>query len=394
MLVAWPVRHKATRVSRRDNDERTFQTKIPWRWTDLTIGAALMGRPRIGKAGNGLLDRMQARVWSDGKTVTYRYLPVNGAPKNLGTDKIVAIRTVLDLLGLCDSHGTLEWVWESFSNAKDPSKRWSMLSDSSKSDYKQAWKQIAKTFGSMLISHIDSSMISRYVHVERADSPKRANTEKALLSNLFGWGIFKDVCKVNATIGVDPRRLEARSYSPDRQLLENFLTWLDMQTPQRRIVGMAAEYASLAGNRKVEFLNLTWSQVDRAAGEIRTLRAKQRGTKKLSITEAVAIGPEMQLLLERLEVLRTERECHYVFPTRDNNQYSSRGFQTLWQRCLIDAVTAGILTAETRFTFHDLRAYYATKHKKVRGVLPDLHANKETTARIYDRNKVVERESF
>lgn len=157
---------------------------------------------------------------------------------------------------------------------------------------------------------------------------------------------------------------------------------------------MAAEYASLAGNRKVEFLHLTWPQIDRVAGEIRTLRAKQRGTKTLSITEVVAIGPEMQLLLERLAVLRTERECHYVFPTRDNNKYTSRGFQTMWQRCLTDAVKAGILTSETRFTFHDLRAYYATKHKKVRGELPDLHANPETTARIYDRNKVVERDSF
>jgi hypothetical protein len=43
-----------------------------------------------------------------------------------------------------------------------------------------------------------------------------------------------------------------------------------------------------------------------------------------------------------------------------------------------------VLTLETRFTFHDLRAFYATKHKKVTGDLPDLHKNKETTARAYD----------
>ena len=84
----------------------------------------------------------------------------------------------------------------------------------------------------------------------------------------------------------------------------------------------------------------------------------------------------------------------YVFPTRDNNQYTDRGFKTLWQRCVLAAIGKKILTAQTRFTFHDLRAYYAMKHKKDRGALPDLHANPETTARVYDRNKEVGRESF
>ena len=47
-----------------------------------------------------------------------------------------------------------------------------------------------------------------------------------------------------------------------------------------------------------------------------------------------------------------------------------------------------------RFTFHDLRACYAAKHKQDRGTLPDLHANPATTARVYDRNKEVGRDSF
>ena len=157
---------------------------------------------------------------------------------------------------------------------------------------------------------------------------------------------------------------------------------------------MAAEYASLAGNRKVEFLHLTWPQIDRNAGVIRTIRAKQRGKKREQLVEVVTIGPELGALIDRLAAIRPGRECLYVFPTRDNNQYTDQGFKTLWQRCVLSAIDNDILTAQTRFTFHDLRAYYATKHKKDRGVLPDLHANPETTARVYDRNKEVGRESF
>jgi hypothetical protein len=53
------------------------------------------------------------------------------------------------------------------------------------------------------------------------------------------------------------------------------------------------------------------------------------------------------------------------------------------------AIEEGVLTPATRFAFHDLRAFYATRHKAERGTLPDLHKNPETTARVCDRNKVV-----
>lgn len=357
-----------------------------------------MGRARMGVAGKGLLDRMQARVWANGKTITYRYLPVGGKPINLGTDKFTAISKVVELLGGAKDQGTMKWVWEKYTAQNDRGEyttpRWKNLADSSREDYKQAWKQIEKTFGNVQMSSVDATMVARYVHIERAETPKRANTEKALLSNLFGHGIKLGVCKVNATIGVEPHQLEARTVAPKSDVLVKFLDWIAGQTPQRRIVGMAAEYCSLAGNRKVEFLPLTWSQVDRVAGEIRTIRAKQRGSKRQQIVEVISIGPELSTLLERLEAVRPSKECIFVFPTRDGNQYSDRGFKTLWQRCVSLAIEMNILKGSDRFTFHDLRAFYATKHKKERGELPDLHSNKATTARVYDRNKEVGRHSF
>ncbi len=49
---------------------------------------------------------------------------------------------------------------------------------------------------------------------------------------------------------------------------------------------------------------------------------------------------------------------------------------------------------ERRFTFHDLRAYFVTQYKAETGLLPDLHANPGTTARVYDRTKEVKRRSI
>jgi hypothetical protein len=42
----------------------------------------------------------------------------------------------------------------------------------------------------------------------------------------------------------------------------------------------------------------------------------------------------------------------------------------------------------------DLRAHYATVHKQQHGVLPDLHKNPRTTARVYDRNKAIKRSAL
>ncbi|MDP2367880.1 tyrosine-type recombinase/integrase [Rhodoferax sp.] len=291
--------------------------------------------------------------------------------------------------GSTDGQGTLKWVWEKYSDPETGSPRWKKLAEVTREDHRQAWKQIDKSLGDMQISDITSPIVARYVHVERADSPKRANTEKALLSNLFGQGIKLGACSVNATIGVEPHQLEARTEAPAAKLLEALLTWMGQQTTQRKLIGMAAEYASLAGNRKCEFLKLTWPQVDREAKQIRIIRAKQRGKKRETIVEVIAISDDMEGLLTRLEALRLGRECLYVFPTRDGNKYSDKGFQSIWQRCIQDAIADQVLTTKNRFTFHDLRAYYATKHKLVRGSLPDLHANPQTTARVYDRNKEV-----
>lgn len=352
-----------------------------------------MGRPRDRKSAEGLLPRMESRPLKGGG-FSYRYHPVGGKPIALGHDRVAACRKVLDLTGQTVHHGTLKWVWEKFTDAEKPAPRWKKLADSSKTDYQAAWKQIEKTFGAMQAAHITSNMVAHYVHVERANAEKRANTEKALLSNLFGHGIKLGVCQVNATIGVEPHQLEARVVAPKRELLARFLEWLAKQTPQRRIVGMAAEYASLAGNRKIEFLPLTWAQVDRQAGVVRTFRAKQRGKKKDQIVEVVHISVALGKLLDRLEAIRPGKECTVVFPTRDRNHYTASGFKTLWQRIVLHAIEEKVITKEDRFTFHDLRAFYATVHKAVEGSLPDMHANKETTSRVYDRSKEVPRKAI
>ena len=160
-----------------------------------------MGRTRDRASAAGLLPRMEARLWADGKTITFRYHPVGKKPVNLGTDKEVALRKVLDMNGQPGAQnpiGTLRWVWQDF---KANSPRWKKYAQATRDDYESAWKQLDDRLGHMYIAEIGTSIVARYIHVERAGAPRRADIEKSLLSRLFGHGIKIGVCTVNAKIG-------------------------------------------------------------------------------------------------------------------------------------------------------------------------------------------------
>ena len=58
-----------------------------------------------------------------------------------------------------------------------------------------------------------------------------------------------------------------------------------------------------------------WPQVDRKAGVIRTIRAKQRGRKREQIVEVVNISPALESLLDRLQAIR-KQDFSFVFPSR------------------------------------------------------------------------------
>ena len=161
--------------------------------------------------------------------------------------------------GQTDGLGTMAWVWARFKG----SRRWQRLAEATRADYEEAWKQLDKTFGKVQAAQVTGPMFAYYVNEERKKAPRRAVIEKALASNLFRHGITLGVCTSNPTVGIETEPSEPRTEAPRSEVLGKFLEWLSKQTPQRRIIGMAAQYASLAGSRKVEFLDLSWPQVDR-----------------------------------------------------------------------------------------------------------------------------------
>lgn len=346
-----------------------------------------MNRPRDRASAEGLLPRMEPRPWKDGKTVTYRYHPVGKKPINLGTDKAVALRKVLDMNGETAHHGSLLWCWEQYQTGK----RFKRLAAGTQVDYAYAWKQIDKHLGALPAAAISPPMVARYVHITRADSPRRADLERNLLSMIFRHAIMLGVCERNPTVDVEPHGSTPSEVMPDEIAMRRFVAWLEASTGHRkprRAIGHMAEFAALVGSRRIEFLDLTWPQVDLEAGVIRMQRAKQRGR---AIFDNVTISPRLRALLDRLP--RTDG-CPYLFTNRDGNPWNSGSFKSLWSRSMLDAIAEGVITKAQRFTFHSLRRFYTTMHRAQHGDLPDLHADKRITSRVYDATKDVRRKAL
>ncbi|WP_081073817.1 tyrosine-type recombinase/integrase [Burkholderia territorii] len=215
----------------------------------------------------------------------------------------------------------------------------------------------------------------------------RANREVALLSNLIGLAIDRCEAKHNPCREIRRNEEQPRTEAPEPEDFQAFATWVASLGGQKAVIGMAAEYAALAGNRKVEFLDLAWPQIDEVAGTIRTKRAKQRG----EVIEQIEVTPALTELIGRLRAVRKD-DCLYVFSNRYATHYTPAGFKSMWSKLMTDALKEKVM--EKRFTFHDLRTYYVTRYRADRGAPLDLHTNPAKTARVDDRTKIVKRSAM
>jgi integrase len=333
---------------------------------------------------------MEARK---GKTkITYRYHPIDGKPIGLGSDLQTAIRKVNDMTGRAKDIGTIGLLWEQYKESAD----WKKLAPRTKPEYTSCAVQILKVFSFMYASDITSHMLYRYLTEERRDAPVRANREISLLSNLIDLAIRRGEAQVNPANNVRRNTEQPRHKAISTNELGNLVDWLSNQEsmPQRKMFAMVAEFTSLCGSRKVECLDLRWDQIDEEGNVIRLVRAKQRGKKRGEVIDVIAMNDSLKDLVSRLKMVKRD-DSQYVFPTtrKGGPHYSPSGFKGMWGKLITEAIALKVI--EGGFTFHDLRAYYVTQYKKTHaGVLPDLHSNPATTARIYDRLVEVNRDSL
>lgn len=337
-----------------------------------------MSRPRDRASSKGLLPRMEAVPRKHG--FTYRYHPAGGKPIPLGRDKEQAIRQVLDMNRDNGDRGTLNELWRIYRE----SQAWKDLAEDTRRDYEQASIPLLAVFGLMHPASIKPAHIARYMRVERADAPSRANKEKALASNLFNVGIERGDLETNPCKQVRKNKERPNQKAPSEADLKTFLDWAWAQNGQARVLAGMAEFAAVAGNRGVEFRTLSWTQI--SATQIRVMRAKQQATE---VVEIIEMDGMLLDLVGRLRASAKDDRHGWVFPNAKGNAYTAQAFKLGFARLKKAAREAGKL--ENNFTMHSLRHYFVTQFKQKHREYPELHADAATTRRIYDDSKEVNR---
>lgn len=338
-------------------------------------------RQRERFSGMGLLPRMEARPRKDG-LVAYRYHPLGGKPVALGTDKAAAIRKVLDLNGKADDSGSLRELWRIYTSSRE----WLQLAEGTRERYTECSKPLLAVFGHLPPAAIRATDVARYLRVER-EGKTIGNREVAVLSNLLNLAVERGDIDANPCRQVRRNHEQPRREVPATEDLAAFVEWAARRGGQPLVIASMAQFAALAGSRRIEFRTLHWTQVDDAV--VRTPRAKQRGR---TVVEVITISEQLRAVLDRMKAIARDTRIGVVFPNRDGNAHTDRGFKSAWSRLMAAAVKAGVLAK--RITFHDLRGYFTTHYKRQTGALPDLHNNPATTARVYDRNVEVKRRSL
>lgn len=182
--------------------------------------------------------------------------------------------------------------------------------------------------------------------------------------------------------------------APATQTLARFIGWAWARGGQAAVLAGMAEFAACSGNRRVEFKGLDWPQVGQS--EIRLVRAKQRGGDE-PIVEVIEVSSGLADLLDRMRVISGTNKTGPVFPAARGGSSKDSAFKSTWSRLVAQAMdcSAGppVLTPDTRFHLHDLRAHFVTEHKRQRPTLPDMHKDPATTARVYDRSQLVHRKA-
>lgn len=341
-----------------------------------------MNRPRDRASSAGLLPRMEARALKGGG-FSYRYHPVGGKPVALGHDRVAACRKVLDMNGDASDRGAVSELWRLYRDTPG----WHHLADATRADYTQCSLELLKVFGAMPAAAIRPSHINRYLRVERKAAPVRANREAALLSNLMNLAVERGDLDANPCKQIRRNKETPVKTAPTAEALSAFLAWARARGGQAVVLAGMAEFAALSGNRRCEFLDLSWAQIGPDA--VRLARAKQRERETV---EVLARSPALDALIDRMRAIAPDDRMGTVFHNRQGNPYTDAGFKAMWSKLINAAVEAGVI--EVRFTFHALRAHYVTEHKAQRGALPDLHSNPATTARVYDRNREVKRRAL
>ena len=113
---------------------------------------------------------------------------------------------------------------------------WTSLKERTRADYTDYSVPLLDVFGDVHASVITAPDVARYLRVERADAPVRANRKIALLGDLIALAIERGEATANPCRGGQvPRNKERpRTSAPEREEIESLVAFANIKVARAR----------------------------------------------------------------------------------------------------------------------------------------------------------------
>lgn len=245
---------------------------------------------------------------------------------------------------------TLDWLFAQYLASSQHAAK----SEKTRRDYEKNAGTIGKTklktgeaFGQIDADRITPGVIRKYIDARKktdgSPAPVAANRETAFLSVCFAWAVERDLLKTNPCRDVRRNSEKPRT----RYVTEAEYQQIYNQAAKWPHVQCAMEFAYLCRMRLCEVLDLKQSDITDAGIHVR----RRKGSRDNITTWSPRLDAAVKL--SRSLPMPTAIPINpYLIRGLSGQRLTESGFQTLWQKLMIEAAEQGM----ERWTFHDLKA--------------------------------------
>jgi len=278
-------------------------------------------------------DWLPDRVYRRKDTGSYRYRPRTGGSIVIAPAGASKIEVLEAYDAYIAQDGTVDALYQEYIK----SDRYQRLKPNTREDYEGAWVQLQPMFGARLVREIKPVNVRRYM--DARSSKKRANTERYLLKNIFGYGVEYDWLDSNPCDNIKPFPLKARDkYVSD----DEYNAMYDIVTPIMQVF-MELVYICAARGQDIRMLKL-----DDIQDEGLLVVQQKTGKKQLKMwNERLRAAVEKALEIRAERVARCGFDSIYLLVTRNGTPYTADGLKAIWQKQKYEGMD---------WTFHDLKA--------------------------------------
>lgn len=298
--------------------------------------------------------------------------------------------------------GTVEWL----AAAYHASAKFKALARTTRADYEYSrdvmLSQPTSTGGRVGLLQADrlrTHHLQRLVdRIAGEGTPTKAAKVLRYARLLFSWGLRRGLVRQNPGKGLEAPEERRRQRLPAQQAYLALLAYaVDGAARTARSKGSHAPYLPLVMElgylcrlRGIETLNLTEAQ--ETPDGIRTNR------RKGSRDNVVAWSPRLRAvwnsaLAYRRDIIANTTRLHplrpedrYLILAENGEPLTRSGLDSAWQRLVRAAIADGVITAEERFSLHDLKRKGGTDTPGTRAEKQDALGLTEQMMKVYDKS--------